>query len=30
MTRPKLVTLIAALIIVLLVLVQFGPSLVCG
>jgi len=30
MTRPKLVTLIAALIIVLLVLVQFGPSLVFG
>jgi hypothetical protein len=27
MTKPKLVALIAALIIVLLVLVQFGPSL---
>jgi hypothetical protein len=30
MTKPKLVALIAALIIVLLVLVQFGPSFVFG
>jgi hypothetical protein len=30
MTKPKLVALIAALIIVLLVLVQFGPSLLFG
>jgi hypothetical protein len=30
MTKPKLVALIAALILVLLVLVQFGPSLLFG